>query len=467
MDWDGIKTQILDDLHTYVTPAAVDELVYKVKFRSVAKAPFSNQTQKVSDVLRGQDQAYLIAENCFHYVFKQLLEVMECGRPYATTDLHPFGTGIMSKLEDGLFVDFLLNAIYTVQDWSSKDAEVKYLSGHPIYSQLLKAHKNGWILHGRITPQHIRGGVERPVNLIKVPKANQIQLEYFYGKTYRPPFPMQRRSQASEKVRFNFPSVARHFDYQELPNELWRNFYIRELHWGTNLAAMMSRYNEIFAPAASRDIYSQIWTSCTSDNGSVQSLIKQLMSIPSPAYRISFMRGVLDHAASFYEIPTAKDWNWTRFIRQYDPNQQLIITDPGTKEQLKSIPLKAAIPVLNYFTLILFVLVWNEIRYNTPTSYTEDSLKKTFCDFLEDSEVMSSFLGYLCYAVQRALEDLFGLPASDSLSIVEERWPLLLLPDHEDEHLRVLMGTRDAVTDPFDINTEVFATLQSICYEFS
>lgn len=467
MDWDGIKKQILDDLPKYIAPEAVNEVVGDIQFRGAKKAASlthdiaPDQAVRASEVLQEQKQFQLMVESCFYYTFKSALEVMNFDRPNVTMDLYSFGPGLASKLEKGLFVDFLLYALYTAQDWRGMGAEVEY----PIYSRLLKAYKNNWILHESIIPEHIRGRVERPVDLIKVPKADQVQLEYFYGRTYKPPFPMHRKSQAHDEVRYAFPAVARCFDCQSSPDELLRNFFIRELLWGTNLAALMSQYNESFAPAPLRNTYSQIWNFCTSAPA-----IKQLMDIPSPAYRVSFMSGVLEHAFNPQELFSAvndRNFSWIQFISRYDPNHQLMVVVPDIKDSSNRVPIKDAIPMLNFSTLGLLVTVWAYMQHGVPALCTEDSLKKTFRNFLEDTETLSRFIAHLSQAVQQALEDHFDLPAAKDLSEVKNRWPLLLIPDHEGDHLKALMSNRDSVTSPADVNAEAFAAIQSICYKQS
>lgn len=471
MDWDGIKKQILDDLPKYIAPEAVNEVIGDIQFRGAKKAASlthdiaPDQAVRASEVLQEQKQFQLMVESCFYYTFKSALEVMNFDRPNVTMDIYSFGPGLASKLEKGLFVDFLLYALYTAQDWRGMGAEVEYLNGYPIYSRLLKAYKNNWILHESIIPEHIRGRVERPVDLIKVPKADQVQLEYFYGRTYKPPFPMHRKSQAHDEVRYAFPAVARCFDCQSSPDELWRNFFIRELLWGTNLAALMSQYNESFAPAPLRNTYSQIWNFCTSAPA-----IKQLMDIPSPAYRVSFMSGVLEHAFKPQELFSAvndRNFSWIQFISRYDPNHQLMVVVPDMKDSSNKVPIKNAIPILNFSTLGLLVTVWAYMQHGVPALCTEDSLKKTFQNFLEDTETLSRFIAHLSQAVQQALEDHFDLPAAKDLSEVKNRWPLLLIPDHEGDHLKALMNNRDSVTSPADVNAEAFAAIQSICYKQS
>lgn len=471
MDWDGIKKQILNDLRNCITPEAVKEVIGNIQFRGVKEAASlthdtaPDHAVRVSEVLQEQERFQLIAESCFYHAFKSTLEAMTCNRPNVTMDLYSFGPGLASKLEKGLFVDFLLYALCTAQDWRGMGAEAEYPNGHPIYSKLLKAYKSNWILHEKIIPKHIRSGVERPVDFIKVPKADQIQLEYFYGRVYKPPFPMHRKSQAHDEVRYTFPAVARCFDYQSSPDELWRNFFIRELLWGTNLAALMSQYNESFAPAPLRNIYSQIWNFCTSAPA-----IKQLMDIPSPAYRVSFMSGVLEHAFNpqeFFSAVNDRNFSWIQFISRYDPNHQLMVVVPGIKDSSNKVPIKNAIPMLNFSTLVLLVTVWVYMQHGVPALCTEDSLKKTFQDFFEDTETISRFIAHLNQAVQQALEEHFDLPTAKDLSAVKKRWPLLLIPDHEGDHLKTLMSNRDSVTSPADVNAEAFAVIQSICYKQS
>lgn len=471
MDWNDIKKQILDNLSKYITPEAVNEVIGDIQFRGVKKAAFSKhdsapeQAVRVSEVLQEQEQFQLMVESCFYYTFKSTLEVMNFDRPNVTMDMHSFGPGLASKLEKGLFIDFLLYALYMAQDWRGRGAEVEYLNGYPIYSRLLKAYKNNMILHGSIIPMHIRGRVERPVDLIKVPKADQIQLEYFYGRAYKPAFPMHRRSQAHEKVRFAFPAVARCFDCQSSPDELWRNFFIRELRWGTNLAALMSQYNESFAPAPLRNTYSQIWNFCTSNLA-----IKHLMDIPSPAYRVSFMSGVLEHAFNPHDTFSAvndRNFSWIQFISRYDPNHQLMDIVPDLKDMSNRVPIKDAIPMLNFSAFALLVTAWIYTQHGVPALCTKDSLKKLFQDFFEDTETLSRFIAHLSQAVQQALEDHFDLPTAKDLSEVKNRWPLLLIPDHEGDHLKALMSKRDSVTSPTDVNAKAFAAIQRMCYEQS
>lgn len=465
MTWKECKPQILSDLCALISPEVVNELVSKIAFRINMLTPHSKKLVSNPKILWETERFYPIAENCFYQVFRPLLDVLQSGRPFVPNDLRPFGSGIMSKFEDGLFVDFLLDAICVLQGWRNNCAEEEYLHGDLAYPRLLKALNNRYILHESLSFEHSRAGVERPTDIIKASKVDHTQLKYFYGQDYTQPFPMQRYAKATDECRFTFPSVARLFDNCSSQDELWRNFYVRELYWGTNLAALLSQYANDFSPAGLEGIYSQIWSHCTSEESSVPNPIKQLMNIPTPAYRLSFVNGILKHAVSSDEPFRDMENGWLAALYLYDPKQQVIVTNGLLKKESEYQGFGTkAYSYHSYRALALLIAAWNSIGSNEPKLYTETELKSFFNNFLENDESISRLIDYLCYSVKKSLEEIFGLPVSDDLSKVKERWPLLLIPEHDTAHIHRLMETRDFQKNPRDKHTKAFAAIQSLCY---
>lgn len=463
--WKEVKSQIVSRLCNSTTPEEINALVRKISSHIDMPTPHSKRSVRTPKKIWEQERFFPITEHCFHHAFTPILNIMLDRRPYDATDLRPFGSGIMSKLEDGLFVDFLLEAICVLQEWRSKETQKEYLPGDLPYPQILQATSNKHLLHGGLFVDRDNRGRMLPGGIIRASSADEIQIEYFYGRDYVPPFPSYRRSDASTKTQFNFQSVSHPFNLCSQPDELWRNFYIRELHWGTNLAALLSRYEKKVASADWDGICSQVWNHCTSETADSPNLVQQLMKIPSPAYRISFINGILRHALNPDEAFKYMDNGWLVVINRYDPKQQIITTNYKLQqESTHEISTKDRIPCCQFSALTLLIAVWNSMENKPYKAYTSLELEQYFNSFLGDSYAISRFIEFLCYSVRKALEDLFNLPVADDLSKVRKRWPLLLIPNHNDLHIQKLMKPRNNKTEPRDKYTRAFAELQRRTY---
>ncbi len=404
-----------------------------------------------------------IAQRSFENVFGAICKILSGGRsvelddrkyPIGGSTVRKFELAEISGFERGLYLDFILFAIEQLHEMRySKKRPFKYINGDEIYATLKRVTSNDGVLRGKVNE------VDR--NTVTVSAAYKTQILYFSDKNLEPRFPMLRKRKVDYDVKYCFPAMGKEFYVTRDEAEFWLNFYLREKQWGTNLAVLLSDYNPELSQNKKRiEVCAEIWGNLDSSR-----IIATLMSIPSPAYRLSYANSILRAYFRHLEERTAEKFSWTEFVGLCNSQKNIW----GAVENLSTPPFSETLQQLNETAFAVLLAVWIAMQSamqnkGEPLIHGKLPAEDSARAILNDDILLKQLQENLCGTAQAEVERICGISNSTGLTELKKRWPLLLLENCSSKHIQNLIATRDYDKAPETGDNKSFAGIQEQCY---
>lgn len=453
LTWDGFKSELFHE---------ADSIIKSERFPRYVRKVFG---PRISDRKAVRSSWVTDAFKC---VFSAYCSLLSGTRAIYAGSVYTYAENQFSPFERGLLLDFLFMNLRVAENACQMNSITKIYDGNDLFDPLKKACDEHGFLSRQIELKKPPYKKRKELPAIEVYRADLPLLEFYYDSNRS--FPWQRRGQTSDIRKYAFHILGQPFECNasipkyEVERLKLLDWYFREKYWGVNLSVLLSRYNpDLSQENDPHAKYRRLWRDFTTDSDKDETppLLKRIMRIPYPAYRISFMQTMLrwytneDDSDIKESLCKMNILDIIEQICKLPPEKWSEVDDPDNKLADLTIEAMTALMKQAFVVSVLFGIIAYSHQGELPSDWK--------CK-IEDHDFWVAYRNAIFNSIRREIE------VSHAGSLSEQKtWdsqlPILLTPTngHSNQLLDTLaLGRTERVTN---VNAKAYCTIQKFCYE--
>lgn len=396
-------------------------------------------------------------KHSFSYKLSNFCIVLRDSRPIASPYFATREASALSPFERGLYLDYLFLSLDAADQALKKYRTTLITEEDELLPSLQKAQLKQLPLSNRIafsTKEYPKHGTQ-PVATVYV--SDLPYLQFFYGSSSTN-FPWHRHKQTKASRKYSFHNLGQAFPLDCTDDKYTEllAWFLREKWMGINLSAEVSRYSPHNAkPLYHSSTLGNLWKKITSSD---PNFLKELMSIPYPVYRVSYVQ-------SMFHWWLSEDClsDIGKLLRNRNPSdlmQDALCLPSSIQRKVACLPNEITMTNLDRLmthAVDLSVCSCAEV-------YHGGSRIGGLGDILEDNHFWQTYLAILYNQICKELQLWNQNEASDYS--FEKQMPLILLPS-EDDHVRRLLQTLckgDRISHSDSIE---YTKIQQLCCQYN
>lgn len=463
LTWDGFKSELFREANSIIESERFPRYVKKV-FGSHIIWDETGDRQAVHSSW---------VTDAFKCVFSAYCSLLSGTRAIYAGSVYTYAENQFSPFERGLLLDFLFMNLRVAENACQMNDITKIYDNNILFDPLKKACDEHGFLSRQIESKKPPYKKRKELPAIEVYRADLPLLEFYYGNNRS--FPWQRRGQTSDIRKYAFHILRQPFECNasiskyEVERLKLLDWYFREKYWGVNLSVLLSQYDpDLFQGNDPPAKYRRLWRDFTdlskntdSDKDKTPPLLKRIMRIPYPAYRISFMQTMLrwytneDDSDIKENLCKKNVLDIVEQICNLPPEKRSEQDDPDNKLADLTIEAMTALMKQAFVVSVLFGIIAYSHQGELPSDWK--------CK-IEDHDFWVAYRNAIFNSIRREIEVSHAGSLSKQKSW-DSQLPLLLTltNDHSDQLLDTLaLGRTERVTN---VNAKAYCTIQKFCYE--